>query len=411
MLQPILARSRRRRIGATYLDRILAAGPTSYWPLSDPAGRTALELAGLVGAAADTVFHGGFETAGAGGADIWAGWGEAAGDGALADEGTLVHAGSHAAKLTSGASDNTRVTNGTARVSPGQTYTYSFWTRGDGTNAGKYAIRDNTNSTWLVSLQTTGVSGETYTEVTGQFVAPAGCHELLVYFWGPSANGGIAYFDDLVITGPVDCKGYYAASGVTYGVDGMGDGRAAVQVDGTAYVQFGNRGYDQFWDGDAGSALAWGRVSASGQWTDSTIRYLWHPKASNDATYYLVLGKHSDNHTLMWRRRAGGTTYAVHKVFAPSGPLTWFCMGMTWDISVPHAACYLYADGTFEVVEDADPPPGGMDAWGAHPMDDDNAVLLAGSTSSQQWIGRGAHMAYWAGRELGADQMRALMVP
>jgi hypothetical protein len=413
MLQPILSRSRRRRIGATYLDRLLATNPTSYWPLDDPAGRTARELSGRIGAPADTVFYGSFETAGAGDPDFFEGWGEAAGDGAIADETTLVHSGSHAAKLTSGASDNTRVTNGLPRVSPGQTYTYSFYTRGDGSNAGKFAIRDNTNNTWIVSLQTTGVSGTSYTEVSGQFVAPAGCHELIVYLWGPSANGGIAYFDDLTITGPVDCSGYYSASGVSYRVAGMGDGRTAVQVDGTGYIQFGNRGYDQFWDGDAGSAIAWGRVSAAGQWTDATIRYLWHPKASNDNTYYLVLGKHSDNHTMMYRRRAGGTTFAVHKTFSPAGPLTWFCMGMTWDntLATPHAACYLYANGTFEIVHDESPPPGGMDAWGAHPVDDENAVLLAGSPTSQQWIGRGAHMAYWAGRELGADQMRALMVP
>jgi hypothetical protein len=410
MLQPILARSRRRRISATYLDRILATDPTAYWPLSDPAGRTALERVCNVGGSADTIFYGGLESAGAGGADIWEGWGEAAGDGAIADETVLVHGGSHAAKLTSGASDNTRITNASARVSPGRGYTLRFWTRGDGSNAGKYALYDKTNGSYFKSLDSTGVTGTTYTEVVYPFTAPTGCHEIVVYFWGPAANGGIAYFDDLSLAGPVDLRGYYAASGITYRVDGIGDGLTAVEVDGNdTYVQIGNRGFDQFWSGDKGSALAWGRVDGSGRWTDAAIRYLWHPKASNDDTYYLVMGKHSDNHTLMWRRRAGANTHQVLKVLAPAGPTDWLCMGMTWDISIPHCACYLYANDAFEIVDDS-APLDGMDAWGAHPVDDANTVLLAGSTSAQEWIGRGAHAVYWAGRELAAGLMRSLMV-
>jgi hypothetical protein len=415
MLPQYLSHTRRRRIGQTYLDRILATAPTAYWPLADAAsptaGRTALEMRGLVGAGADLAFYGGFETAGAGGADIWQGWGEAAGDGALADETTLVHGGGHAAKLTSGASDNTRITNSLARVSPGRSYTLSFYTRGDGSNAGKYALFDATNTAWIQSLTSTGVTAETYTQVTLDFTAPAGCHEVIVYFWGPAANGGIAYFDDLAITGPVDLRGYYAPSGVTYGVAGIGDGLAAVEVDGeNTYVQFGNRGFDQYWDGDAGSALCWGRVDGSARWTDAQIRYLWHPKASDSDSHYVVMGKHANDHSVFWRRRAGVGTHEIQKAFNPAGTLDWFCMGMTWNRSTPHAACYLYADGAFETVDDS-APADGMEEWGSHPVDDENAVLLAGSPTAQEWIGRGAHMAYWAGRELPADLMRALMVP
>lgn len=138
----------------------------------------------------------GFEIAGAGGADIWASWTETAGDGALANETTLIRNGVDAAKTTAGISANTLVYQDITVVA-GSAYTLSFWTRGDATNAGRYLVYDNDNAADIISLVSTAVVGTTYTKVTAAFTVPAGCTSIRVLLYCPAANGGIAYFDDV----------------------------------------------------------------------------------------------------------------------------------------------------------------------------------------------------------------------
>ena len=137
----------------------------------------------------------GFETAGTGGADIFASWTETAGDGAVADETGSKHAGAHAVKLTAGATSNTTVYQAVT-VRPGFTYDLTFYTRGDGTHDGKYSIYDATNAANIVAATDTGVTGTSYTLVTKQFTAPAGCVSVRITLGCPVENGGVAYFDD-----------------------------------------------------------------------------------------------------------------------------------------------------------------------------------------------------------------------
>ncbi len=140
--------------------------------------------------------NGGFETGGSGG-NTFASWTNDNGDGTIADEGTLILGGAHAAKLTAGASANTFLYQ-IRTVTPGLTYTYSFWTRGDGTRSGRYGVFDNTHSAWLVGFNTsTGVAGTTYALVNRSFQAPAGCTQVALYCQCPATNAGIAYFDDV----------------------------------------------------------------------------------------------------------------------------------------------------------------------------------------------------------------------
>ena len=111
--------------------------------------------------------NGSFETAGAGGADVFANWTETASDGAIADEGSLVKKGSHACKLTAGASVNTRIGNTGASdrltVVAETDYKLSVWTRGDGTYSGFYQIYDHSNGANIVAKTTLAVTGTTYT--------------------------------------------------------------------------------------------------------------------------------------------------------------------------------------------------------------------------------------------------------
>src|SRR3972149_11511009 len=116
-----------------YFNRMRALNPIAYWPLWEASGSVAYDYSIV------DILNGGFETAGAGGADVWATWDETAGDGALSNETTIVHGGSDAAKITAGSTANTKVAN-TITVRPGIEYVLRFWTRGDGTYGGRYGV-------------------------------------------------------------------------------------------------------------------------------------------------------------------------------------------------------------------------------------------------------------------------------
>ncbi|MDQ1307672.1 MAG: hypothetical protein QG671_3505 [Actinomycetota bacterium] len=141
----------------------------------------------------------GFETAGGGDPDFFGTWTEYAGTGTIADEGSLVNAGSHAAKLTAGTSYNTYIYQA-ATVTAGKQYTVTFYTRtGDTAAAGRYKIYDASNSADIVALASTGIAATTYAKMTRVFTAPAGCSSVRIYLYCPATNGKIAYFDTVSV--------------------------------------------------------------------------------------------------------------------------------------------------------------------------------------------------------------------
>ncbi len=171
--------------------------------LIDSAGA---EAEGYIGAAdaaealgGELLSNEGFETAGGGGADIWADWVENAGDGTLANEVVLIHGGSDAAKVTGGATPYSCYFQQNSVVTAGKLYKFTFWTRGDGTNAGHYLTYDATHAQVIHPFTSTGITGTSYTQVTVYVTAPAGCTSLLVRLGVPPAEGGIAYFDDVSV--------------------------------------------------------------------------------------------------------------------------------------------------------------------------------------------------------------------
>jgi hypothetical protein len=145
---------------------------------------------------AEILLNPGFETAGGGGADIWADHQENAGDGALANETGIKHGGSDSAKMTTGASANT-YTNMSRATTPGAPYTVRGWNYGDGSNAGRYAVWDDDNAGWIIDKTSSGQTAAAWAEVVDHFTAPAGCESVTVYWYGPSANGGVCYWDDV----------------------------------------------------------------------------------------------------------------------------------------------------------------------------------------------------------------------
>ncbi len=177
-----------------------------YVALHDSAGKTVWGYVGAADAAQalgdEKLTNGGFETAGAGGADTWANWTEdlGVGAGAISDEVSLVHGGGHAAKITGDTTSGyqPRVVQNVT-VIPGTLYKLTFWTRGDGTNAGRYSMYDVTNAALIWAITSTAITGETYTQITRYFTAPSGCVTAQVQLECPHVNGGIAYFDDVSV--------------------------------------------------------------------------------------------------------------------------------------------------------------------------------------------------------------------
>jgi hypothetical protein len=159
-------------------------------------------LLSRIDAVGELLANGGFETAGAGGADVFGTWTENAHDGAIVRAALIVeapYAGTYSCHLTNGATNDTYVYQAVT-TTPATQYHYEFWTRGDGTNAGRFGVYDATNSAWIVAVATTGVTSTTWTHITGDFIAPAGCVSTRLYCFPGAGNGHIALFDDVSLS-------------------------------------------------------------------------------------------------------------------------------------------------------------------------------------------------------------------
>ena len=171
---------------------------------------------GLTDAAlgAELVQNPGFETAGGGGTDIFASWWEGEYYNYLTDVGTkpgdgvidsaTSHGGTHAAALTNSTTIlGWREVSQEIAVTPLAKYRFSFWHRGDGSHAARYALR-NTVTNELITPPNqygggaidTGNISTTYVQTTFDFFAPAGCTTLSIQL-GTAHSPGTVYVDDV----------------------------------------------------------------------------------------------------------------------------------------------------------------------------------------------------------------------
>ena len=129
-----------------------------------------------------------------------ASWLASAGAGTITKETVAPYAGTNAVVLTHGNNTlwyDTQISQDITVV-PGTTYELTFWTKGDGVNAGVFALYRNTApATYLITNGSTGVTGVNWTKVTRQFTVPAGCTSVKIWFFAPNVNGGFAVFDDV----------------------------------------------------------------------------------------------------------------------------------------------------------------------------------------------------------------------
>jgi hypothetical protein len=403
----VIPASYQKRVLSTRFDNLIA-----HWPLNEGSGIVANDLVGNTGVGVNAVTNGNFEAL----ASPFDDWTNRVSDGAIADETVIVHGGSHSLRLTAGASVDTWVTQDIS-VQPGSRGDLVIWVRGDGTYSGRYAILNQSVGGFITPLTSLNVTAATWTEKTIALSIPADCSEIRLYIACPATNTGIAYFDDIVLFAgqTQNLNGFYASSGVTYDQEGIGDGGGAPEFDGAdTHVLIGRDAFNSLFNSARGSAVMWGRVDQASRWTDATtFRYLFHAKAENDPNIYIVFGKNQTNHQLVWRRSGGvGDIYEQTHTFSPSGPTTWFCMGFTWDITNTHFKGAITLDGVWSKIFDDGAAGIGLTDWSlvTNPANGISTVLMAGSTSAQEWIGAGARCTVWAGCVLSDAEMESVMV-
>ncbi len=388
---PVLLGSKRLK----YWQKVRQTAPANligYWPMWEPSGSTSFDIsnegndgaytgvalgsqgigdgrssptfdgtndfnnvysAGL--AADDLLSNSGFETAGGGGADIWGSWSETAGDGALANETTAKHAGSDAAKITAGAGLDTLVSQNIT-VTAGKSYRLRFFTRGDASNAGRYKIRDVSNSADIVALTSTGVAGTTFTAVTVAFTAPAGCSSVGITFQCPATDTGDAYFDSSEV-----------------------------------------RSADGF-DGDEGTIAAWAKAADADVWTDATVRYIMDLRV--DGNNVARMYKHSNDGLLLYEYVADSVVEQGAQASFTS--TDFFHMAMTW--SAAGDVVRYYIDGASASTDDT--------VLGTWIGDLSSSLVCVGAIStvpSDVWDGEIAHAALW-NTPLTAAQIASLAI-
>jgi len=322
------------------LKSLFGSSIVGYWPLDDPAGSTVARDAsgngfsgvhaqatpgypGLGDGRTSTLYAGvgsstnvystklvevsgfekiynpGFETS------PLAKWSSYAGNGAISEESTFVHSGNYAAKLVAGADKSANLSQ-LFYNSSNYTYTISFWTRGDGTNAGMYGIYDITNSAYAISKRTTGVTGTVYQQVTFQYTPPSGCNSSFIYLFCPNVVSGEAYFDDVSVT--------------TTSGNGI------------------NR--------EEGTHSAWGKVSQDSVWSDGIVRYqLYGVLRAGGALQPYIDGA------------AGGIDPNIYTASTYCGSVTrqfvgsnWFNICITWSKSSNRYRTYINGQLTYEGV-------------------------------------------------------------
>lgn len=227
-----------------------------------------------------------------------------------------------------------------------------------------------------------------------------GHHALLV----PGMRKRDRYFQKVLNIAPANLIGYWpmselsgsvatdysgqgnhgAYTGVTLGQAGIGDGRTAASFDGsTSFCNIYSAALAADVNPAEGGLMAWGKVSAPGVWTDSTIRRLVQIQA--DSSNRILLSKIANN-SLLAEYTAGGTAEQITTAQTPSG---FFSLLLTWSVASDEVKAYY--SGNLLATRT------GLGTWAGALS---NTSCLIGATSTgpaSVWSGALAHVALWAG--------------
>ena len=180
--------------GYMLFDAAIERGP--YWEAPTPTAMGTMVYTNLL-------TNGGFETAGAGGADVFGTWVETAGDGAIARSTSSPLFGTAHAQLTAGATANTKVAQ-TVAVTAGHHYALVFHQSIDdpGDDPGRYGVYDVANGADIIPI-TAASSAYQYLTTAGPvvvpFTTPAGCNSIRIDLWCPASNTDVIFYDGVAL--------------------------------------------------------------------------------------------------------------------------------------------------------------------------------------------------------------------
>lgn len=181
---------------------------------------------------------------------------------------------------------------------------------------------------------------------------------------------------------------------ITFGQDGIGDGRTSAGFDGAASeIDVQTAALAAAFNGAAGSVVVWGQVDNAGVWTDGTARDLVYLYA--DANNFIEINKSGANNTFLLSYKAGGTT----KTATYSGsPTTFDVWVITWDkaadqVKAFHNGSQIGATQT------------GLGVWAGALT---SSLIGQSTTPGRIWSGLGAHVAVWT-RALTPSEILSLV--
>jgi hypothetical protein len=183
-----------------------------------------------------------------------------------------------------------------------------------------------------------------------------------------------------------------AATGATFGADGIGDDNTAATFDGTGDVIDISAIIGAF-DPDLGSIVVWGKTSA---WADATARTLVSIAA--DGADSVSIGKTATTNQLQFLYRANSETENIAAVSSTllAGSTAYFCAALTWDVSGD--ALKAYINGTQVGTTQT-----GLDAFDQS-LDPTLCAIGARTTAgASSWSGSIAHVAIFDRALTGAE--------
>jgi len=322
---------------AAYYQRLMEIQPShmiGFLPLWEASGAVAEAIVAVdTGNRNNLVQNGGFETAGT---PVFYYWSSYVPNGSIVDETVIVHSGSHSCKIVQGASGLTTLYRNIAPCAVGQTYELRFWTRGDGTNAGRYAFYNATTTANIGSIVSTGISGTDWAEVVAQVVIPDGCANVGIRLYPANVVGAEVYLDDVTfkradteVLAAAGRNGAYTS--VTLGQAGF-DGNICPAYDGSVSAcSINTHDWRDILNRDEGTLSIWFRITDDAIWTDGISRNLIN--IGQDGNNLIQVYRTTANNAITSTRIVSGSGRGNALSRQIHGMFGWNNLVLSWSVS------------------------------------------------------------------------------
>lgn len=287
--------------------------------------------------------------------------------GALSKETTNPHGGTQLLRVSYNGSANPGTLQGP--TTSGKRYRAHGYTRSDGTTTPYIGP----------SLWSSGTTSTSWQEFDFEFIATS---SNFILFCNATVAGQYVEFDDISVTEVNPFNG--TNTSVTQGATGIGDGNTAFSYNGaSSYTNIYSSEINSAFSPDAGTLLAWAKVSESGVWSDGTGRRLIVINSSSNNQ--LLLTKNATSNQLLGLLTFDGISKGVN---ITSTTTNWFLLAMTWDKSTNELKVFL--DGVQQGTTQT-----GLGTWSGNLSSTSNVIGAGSTTPSLIWSGNIAHVALW----------------